>query len=109
MLLASKTTNNSGGYTIWDIFGPHDKDTINEFIKEQNLGPHKAGLASNDQVLSTQYYLGTDQLQMLSGEGVTVTRIHQLPGEIVLIPGGCPYQVWTLRVYLYTQVSISSF
>jgi hypothetical protein len=91
MVFSSQAT----GRALWHIFKAADAPHIRQFIC--TVFNH----TGDDPIHSQLYYLSPSHLEQLRSEyGVIPYVIHQLVGEAIFIPAGCPHQVKDNLTYL---------
>ncbi|GAA5863673.1 hypothetical protein JCM1840_000099 [Sporobolomyces johnsonii] len=105
----------TGGYKRirWDIFRSEDADKLRDFCWEILSKKLPKGMTAarfreshDDPLLSPCLYLNQRQRERLwETKGVKSYPLYQYPGDLVLVPAGCPYQIasWCDHLNLTTS------
>ncbi|GAA5921341.1 hypothetical protein JCM1841_002445 [Sporobolomyces salmonicolor] len=114
MYWSAKELDTGGNKRIrWDIFRSEDADKLRDFCWEILSKKLPKGMTAarfreshDDPLLSPCLYLDQRQRELLwEKKGVKSYPLYQYPGDLVLVPAGCPYQTasWCDHLNLTTS------
>jgi lysine-specific demethylase 3 len=88
------------GEATWRIFEARDAARVEQYLKEL-----KGSTYDDDQdfseLFSGEHLLTSQDLKKIHRKyQVTAKVIVQKPGDAIVIPAGCPHQVWEFHLFL---------
>ena len=92
MTYASARPDGSKGSAVWDLFRREDTSKVHAFLRQATGQPI---LDSDGSAIHSQEFYLTDSMraELFETCGVRSYRVHQRPGDAVIIPAGCGHQV----------------
>ncbi|TNY23130.1 hypothetical protein DMC30DRAFT_444664 [Rhodotorula diobovata] len=100
LLWASDAPDGGPGVAIWDLYRAEDADKVRDFLyghvaRLEGWKDADEARRRVDDPIHTQRFFLTRPLRaaLLASHGVRSFRIHQRPGQAVLVPAGCAHQV----------------